>query len=292
MKIIKYFFEFIIIILLFLIFKIVGRKISSELGCFIFKIFGSYFRSKERIFSNFKKAFPNMGSDLQKKYIEEMWCNFGRTFSEYVYLKQFRKYPELHIKINGVDILETIKSKNRPTVFISGHFANFELMAMELDRKHLNIAAVYRPLNNIFLNPLMEYLRKKYICKNQIPKKIPGKLGDGTRELLRAIHKKTNIAVMVDQSITQGKKINFFNEPAFTTSIPSQLVLKYNYQIVPISILREDKHSFVMNVHDPIIIDKIIDTEISIGEKINKEIEKMILKNPGQWIWTHNRWKI
>ena len=97
---------------------------------------------------------------------------------------------------------------------------------------------------------------------------------------------------MVDQSITQGKKINFFNEPAFTTSIPSQLVLKYNYQIVPISILREDKHSFVMNVHDPIIIDKIIDTEISIGEKINKEIEKMILKNPGQWIWTHNRWKI
>jgi KDO2-lipid IV(A) lauroyltransferase len=270
----------------------VGRKISSELGCFIFKIFGSYFRSKERIFSNFKKAFPNMGSDLQKKYIEEMWCNFGRTFSEYVYLKQFRKYPELHIKINGVDILETIKSKNRPTVFISGHFANFELMAMELDRKHLNIAAVYRPLNNIFLNPLMEYWRKKYICKNQIPKKIPGKLGDGTRELLRAIHKKTNIAVMVDQSITQGKKINFFNEPAFTTSIPSQLVLKYNYQIVPISILREDKHSFVMNVHDPIIIDKIIDTELSIGEKINKEIEKMILKNPGQWIWTHNRWKI
>ncbi len=99
MKIIKYFFEFIIIILLFLIFKIVGRKISSELGCFIFKIFGSYFRSKEtNIFEFYKKLFLNMGSDLQKKYIEEMWCNFGRTFSEYVYLKQFRKYSRTSYK--------------------------------------------------------------------------------------------------------------------------------------------------------------------------------------------------
>ena len=291
MKTIKYFFEFIIIVLLFLIFKLLGRKISSELGCLIFKSFGTYFRSKERIYSNLKKAFPNISKEKKKKNINEMWCNFGRTFSEYVYLKQFREYPERHIKINGLDILESVKSQSIPTVFISGHFANFELMAMELDRKHLNIAAIYRPLNNIFLNPLMEYWRKKYICKNQIPKKIPGKKGDGTRELLKAVQKKTNIAVMVDQSITQGKKVNFFGEPAFTTSIPSQLVLKYNYQIVPISILRENKYSFVMNVHNSIIIDKKIDTELSIGEKINKEIEKMILKNPGQWIWTHNRWK-
>ena len=138
----------------------------------------------------------------------------------------------------------------------------------------------------------MEYWRKKYICTNQIPKKIPGKLGDGTRELLRSIHKKTNIAVMVDQSITQGKKINFFNEPAFTTSIPSQLVLKYNYQIVPIAIRRVKKYQFVMDIFNPISIDKKKDDEFSIGKKINEKIEEMILKNPGQWIWTHNRWKV
>ena len=292
MKIIKYFFEFIIIIFLFIIFKLLGRKLSSDLGLLISNYVGFNFRSKKRISTNFKKAFPELGSEEENKYTKEMWCNFGRTFAEYVYLKEFRENKKEHILINGSEILDLIKSNNIPTVFVSGHFANFELMAMELDRKNLNIAAIYRPLNNFFLNPLMEYWRKKYICNFQIPKKIPGKSGDGTRQFIKAVQIKTNIAVMVDQSITQGKKIDFFGEKAFTTSIPSQLALKYNYQIVPIAIRRVKKYQFVMDIFNPISIDKKKDDEFSIGKKINEKIEEMILKNPGQWIWTHNRWKV
>ena len=292
MKVIKYFFEFIIIIFLFIIFKLLGRKLSSDLGCLISSYVGFNFRSKKRISTNFKKAFPGLDNEEENKYTREMWCNFGRTFAEYVYLKEFRENKKNHIVINGSEILDLIKSSNVPTVFVSGHFANFELMAMELDRKNLNIAAIYRPLNNFFLNPLMEYWRKKYICNFQIPKKIPGRSGDGTRQFIKAVQIKTNIAVMVDQSITQGKKIDFFGEKAFTTSIPSQLALKYNYQIVPIAIRRVKKYEFVMDIFNPISIDKKKDDELSIGKKINEKIEEMILKNPGQWIWTHNRWKV
>lgn len=292
MKTIKYFLEFIIIVFLFIIFKLLGRKLSSDLGCLISNNIGFNFRSKKRISKNFKKAFPKISREEENKYIKEMWCNFGRTFAEYVYLKEFRRNKKKHMTINGIEILDLIKSSNVPVVFVSGHFANFELMAMELDRKDLNIAAIYRPLNNFFLNPLMEYWRKKYICNFQIPKKIPGRSGDGTRQFLKAVQVKTNIAVMVDQSITQGRRIDFFGEKAFTTSIPSQLALKYGYQIVPISIKRVKKYQFVIDILNPIFIDKKKDDELSIGKKINKKIEEMILKNPGQWIWTHNRWKV
>ncbi len=330
MKIIKYLLEFIIVIFLFIFFKLIGRKLSSDLGCKIAKNLGFKFKSKERTIANIKRAFPTLDTLNEQKYLEEMWCNIGRTFSEYVYLKNFRE-DSGHIILEGMEILDQIKSTKKPTVFISGHFANFELMAMELDRNNLNIAAIYRPLNNIFLNPLMEFWRKKYICnfqipkkipgkegngtkallkavhnKNplmefwrkkyicnfQIPKKIPGKEGNGTKALLKAVHNKSNIAVMVDQAITQGTKINFFNEPAFTTSIPSQLALKYNYQIIPISIERLDKYYFKMKILNPILIDLNNDNEQTIGLKINQEIEKIIIANPGQWIWTHNRWKV
>ena len=291
MKIIKYFLEFIIVIFLFIFFKIIGRKLSSDLGCKIAKNLGFKFKSKERTIANIRRAFPTLDTLNKQKYLEEMWCNIGRTFSEYVYLKNFRE-DSGHIILEGMEILDQIKSTKKPTVFISGHFANFELMAMELDRNNLNIAAIYRPLNNIFLNPLMEFWRKKYICNFQIPKKIPGKEGNGTKALLKAVHNKNNIAVMVDQAITQGTKINFFNEPAFTTSIPSQLALKYNYQIVPISIKRLDKYYFKMKILNPIPIDPNNDNEQTIGVKINQEMEKIILANPGQWIWTHNRWKV
>ena len=291
MKIIKYLLEFIIVIFLFIFFKLIGRKLSSDLGCKIAKNLGFKFKSKERTIANIKRAFPTLDTLNKQKYLEEMWCNIGRTFSEYVYLKNFRE-DSGHIILEGMEILDQIKSTKKPTVFISGHFANFELMAMELDRNNLNIAAIYRPLNNIFLNPLMEFWRKKYICNFQIPKKIPGKEGNGTKALLKAVHNKNNIAVMVDQAITQGTKINFFNEPAFTTSIPSQLALKYNYQIVPISIKRLDKYYFKMKILNPIPIDPNNDNEQTIGVKINQEMEKIILANPGQWIWTHNRWKV
>ena len=291
MKIIKYLLEFIIVIFLFIFFKLIGRKLSSDLGCKIAKNLGFKFKSKERTIANIRRAFPALDTLNEQKYLEEMWCNIGRTFSEYVYLKNFRE-DSGHIILEGMEILDQIKSTKKPTVFISGHFANFELMAMELDRNNLNIAAIYRPLNNIFLNPLMEFWRKKYICNFQIPKKIPGKEGNGTKALLKAVHNKNNIAVMVDQAITQGTKINFFNEPAFTTSIPSQLALKYNYQIVPISIERLDKYYFKMKILNPIPIDPNNDNEQTIGVKINQEMEKIILANPGQWIWTHNRWKV
>ena len=291
MKIIKYLLEFIIVIFLFIFFKLIGRKLSSDLGCKIAKNLGFKFKSKERTIANIRRAFPALDTLNEQKYLEEMWCNIGRTFSEYVYLKNFRE-DSGHIILEGMEILDQIKSTKKPTVFISGHFANFELMAMELDRNNLNIAAIYRPLNNIFLNPLMEFWRKKYICNFQIPKKIPGKEGNGTKALLKAVHNKNNIAVMVDQAITQGTKINFFNEPAFTTSIPSQLALKYNYQIVPISIKRLDKYYFKMKILNPIPIDPNNDNEQTIGVKINQEMEKIILANPGQWIWTHNRWKV
>ena len=292
MKAIKYFIEFIVIISLFLIFKLLGRKIASDLGCIIANFAGSSFRSKKRVEKNLQKAFPKISNIDKKIYIQEMWCNFGRTFAEYVYLKNFRQNKENHIKVDGMEIVDLLKLSNAPVVFISGHFANFELMAMELDRRNLNIAAIYRPLNNFFLNPLMEYWRKKYICNFQIPKKIPGKKSDGTRKFLKAVQNKINIAVMVDQSVTQGKRITFFNEQAFTTSIPAQLALKYNYQIVPVTITRIKKYQFVMNIFQPLSIDRKKDNELTIGKKINQTVEEMVIKNPGQWIWTHNRWKI
>ena len=105
-----------------------------------------------------------------------MWSNIGRTFAEYIFLKDFKfnRTNFDHMKINGTNYLDEIKRNNEPAIFYSGHFANFELMAMELDKFGIKCAAIYRPLNNFFLNPIMEYLRMKYICPNQIPK---GRMG-------------------------------------------------------------------------------------------------------------------
>jgi len=286
MKKIKYFVEFIIIGIFFLIFKILGLKISSFLGGVLGNIFGPLFRSKKLIQSNILKALPNLNETQVKNIMGKMWNNYGRILSEYMFIKKFReKKFQKNIIIEGENILEKVKYEKEPVIFISGHFNNFELMAMQIEMSGIDLAAIYRPLNNIFINIIMEKIRKKYICKNQIKKGM-----QGMRELLSMFKNGTSIALMIDQRVSEGIKLNFFGTKAYTTTIPAQFVKKFNCKIVPIYIERNSGINFRINVEKPIEYEKDASLE-KITQDLNFRLEKMILKNPSQWIWSHNRWK-
>ncbi len=291
MKIFKYFFEFLIIISLFSIFKIIGLRNASSLGSILGRIIGPIFRSKKITKQNIEIGLGKINKQKETEIINNMWSNIGRTFSEYVFLKDFKfnRTNFNHMKINGVKYLDEIKKNNKPVIFYSGHLANFELMAMEINKSGVKLAAIYRPLNNFFLNPLMEYLRMKYICPNQIPK---GRIG--MREIISKVKDGYSIALMVDQRVSEGPRALFFNKPAHTTTIPAQLALKYNCKLVPISLERKEGPSFEMTIHEPYKIEKSGNDEEdtkNITLKINQIMEKIIIKNPKQWIWSHNRWK-
>ena len=282
----KYFIQFILIVPLFLFFKLTGLNIASFLGGKLFEIIGPLFRSKHVIHSNIKKAFPRISLKDIKKITKQMWNNYGRVFSEYMFIKDYRNNLfKSHITIKGQVILKNIKKNNKPVIFISGHLSNFELMAMTIEKFGIKLAAIYRPLNNHFLNILMERIRKKHICKHQIRKGI-----GGLREIVKLNKIGFSTALMIDQRVSQGIKSNFFNHLAFTTTIPAQLIKKYNYPIVPLFIERYEGTKFKITVQDPIHFSKQ-NSENEITEKLNNILEKMILINPGQWIWSHNRWK-
>ena len=175
MRIIKYFIEFILIIIFFFIFKILGYKNATNLGEVIGKKFGPLFRSNYKIKKNLENSKIGNSEKDRKIIINNMWGNYGRIFAEYMYIKKYRKNNlSNNIEIIGQNILEEIKNNNKPVIFISGHFNNFELMAMHIEKSGVDLAAIYRPLNNKFLNPLMEKIRMKYICKKQIKKGISG----------------------------------------------------------------------------------------------------------------------
>jgi len=288
MKIFKYFLQFLIILSLFIIFKIIGLQKASFLGGYLGKIFGPLFRSKKIIEKNLKICFKEIDSREIEKISLGMWTNIGRTFSEYVFLKNFKKKNNL-IKLHGSEYLDEIKISNKPVVFISGHFANFELMPMQLNNCGIKLASMYRPLNNFFLNPILEYQRLKYVSPILIKK---GR--SSIRELLSKIKNGYSIALLVDQRVSEGKKVEFFNCPALTTTIPAQISLRFNCKIVPVYIERLSDINFEITIHKPLEYKKSGNHDkdsYDLTLQINKKIEKMILKNPKQWLWTHNRWK-
>jgi len=291
MKNIKYFLEALIIYPIFLIIKILGINIGRKISTFLFLKVGSLFRSNENIKKNISNAYENLTEDEKNNIVNDMWTNYGLTFAEYIFMEKFRKnkFSKSQISIKGMGILQNVIKSGEPAIFISGHFANFELMAMELEKSKIKLAAIYRPLNNFFINPFMVYIRKKYICKNQIKKGI-----GGTKEIIDLIKKKNSIALMVDQRLGESKRYPFFGKPAHTTTLPAQLALKFNCKIIPIFLKRDKNNFFLMEILNPIDFEKTADFEKdkeNITIKINQIIEEMIKRNPGQWIWTHGRWK-
>ena len=286
MKKIKYLIEFFFIIIFFLIFKLLGYKIASIFGSFLLSILGPLFRSKKIIKNNIQISLDLSDENEISKIINNMWSNYGRILSDYIFIKNFRLGKlNNYIKIEGNEILEKIKTEKKPVIFISGHFNNFELMAMEIEKSGINLAAIYRPLNNIFLNKIVERIRKKYICKNQIKKGV-----SGIRKMIEFYNKNFSIALMIDQRVSEGIYSNFFGKPALTTSIPAKMVKKFGCKIVPIYIERINKINYKMKIFEPMSFEKTDSLE-SITNNLNIWLEKMIKNNPNQWIWSHNRWK-
>jgi len=285
MKKIAYFFEFILIKILFFLFQLIGYRLSSNLGFFIGRLIGPIFRSKKIIIQNLKKANIQHSENLSL-IASNVLGNYGRIFAEYIYLKKFRNNElKKYISIDGLEHLENLKKNKKRAVFISGHFNNFELMAMEIEKAGIDLAAIYRPLNNVFLNKTMEQIRKEYICKNQIKK---GRAG--SREIIKKLSEGKSIALMIDQRVREGEKVKFFDNLATTTTIPAQLAKKYNCELVPIYIERKESNYFKIYISKPIKVGKTKSIQ-QITEFLNQVLEKMILKNVDQWIWTHDRWK-
>ena len=286
MKYIKYFFEFLFSIFFFLFFKIIGPKLSSKISGKIFEIIGPFFRSKKVIYNNIKRALPEIDENNLKNIENLMWNNYGRIFAEYIFLKDFR-YGKLasNVQIEGQEILNDIKENNKQVIFISGHLSNFELMAMFIEKSGINLSAIYRPLNNIFLNGIMENIRKKYICKNQIKKGLAG-----LKKLIKLKKKNYSTALMIDQRVSEGILSPLFNEKALTTTIPAQLVKKFNIPIVPVYIERIDGLKFKITINQPLSFPQDTSQQ-QITDDLNQILEKFILSKPENWIWSHNRWK-
>ena len=283
-KTFNYFTQSIFIYFFFILGRILGVDLSRKLFSFLFLKVGPFFKSKKIISDNLLIFDKTIKEDQIDKIVSNMWKNYGMTFIEYIFLDYFKRNKS-HIIIEGQENLEKIIKDKKPAIFVSGHFANYELMSMEITKMGIELAAIYRPLNNFFLNPFMEYLRKKYVCGNQIKKGI-----NGVRETIEFINKGVSIALMVDQRVSEGEKINFFGKQALTTTLPAQLSIKYSLPIIPVFIERTIEKKFKIKFFNE-INPLNMESKTNLTLRVNKVLEEMIVKNPNEWIWTHNRWK-
>ena len=233
-------------------------------------------------------AFPDADETQINSWLKAQWKNTGRTFGEFPLMHRLKVFEDDRVTIIGQDKLDALIASGKPAVIVTGHFANWEVMAAVLTQSGLPVQITYRKINNPYIDKRVRDQRLAYGTKLLVAKSG----ARGARQILDALAKGESVALMNDQKFNQGLALPFFGVDAMTAPGPTRLALRSSAALQPISITR-DKAQFTMTFHDPIELaksgDDAADTEAGV-KQINGFLEDRIREHPDQWFWVHRRW--
>jgi len=229
--------------------------------------------------ANLKLCFPKLPYAKRQKILLDTWQHFGSIIGEFTHWENMsdQEFEE------RVSIVNPDKIPRERAIILSAHFGNWELFSKIFKQNKCKINFVYRPMNNPYTNQFINQLRS-----NEYTTLIP-KGQAGVKKIIEKINDKQMIGLFVDQKLSEGISVPFFNAMAMTTPLPANLALKYKIPLIPANIIRTGEAQYSVEFFKPIIITQS-DTTQSITHKINKIFESWIEQYPQQWFWFHNRW--
>ena len=282
-----YFIQFLLTIIIFFIFRLLPINFVSIIGGKIFQIFGPYFKSHQIAILNVKKVFNESDQSEINKIVSKSWQNLGKTFIEFTILNRLLNNKNHRIEIIGKNYLDQIIENKEQVIFFGIHQANWEILVPSLDRLGIKLGAIYRHINNPFINSFIINLRNKTLKSKETFYTPKGK--ESAKQILSAINDGKSMILLIDQKDSAGHNIKLFNYFVKTQIGFLKIAKKNNLKLIPIQAIRKKINNFKIIVHPPLNSFDKIDDDIKNMSIIHKIIEKWIKDNPSQWLWQHKR---
>ncbi len=266
--------------------RLLGVERASGFGGKLLRTLGPLTGTHKTVTRNLRIAFPDMDEGERKSLAVDQWEQTGRTFAELAVMD--RLTPESgRIDLVGMERLHAIRDSGKPVVLISGHLANFEVMAAVIMAAGVPCQVTYRAANNPYVDALIRQSRERYGIKLFAPK------GDGTRELMAGMKRGESIALLVDQKYSQGPEVEFFGQPVNASPGAARMALKFGTVMQPLSVVRLPGVRFRVTAHEPIAVpdtgDKAADVRAGV-QAANRFVEDRVREHPVDWFWVHKRW--
>jgi KDO2-lipid IV(A) lauroyltransferase len=259
----------------------------SDFGAWLFRKLGPLTGAHRVAETNLRIVFPDASDAEIARLLDAQWAETGRWMFEFPILDRIADDPG-RIEIEGRERLEALVRGAGPAVLISGHFSNFDVMAVAIVRSGVACQITYRATNNPFIDRRIVESRRRYGVTLFAPKGT-----DGARELFRAIARGESVALLNDQKFNGGVASPLFGVMAHTAPGPSTFALRFGIPIQPLSVQRTGKARFKVIAHEPFQLADTGDRNADIAEgvrRINAFMEDRILARPAEWFWVHRRW--
>lgn len=266
--------------------RLIGVEAASAFGGGLLRVLGPLTGTHRTVRRNLQIAFPGMDPAERERLAVDQWDQTGRTFAELAVMD--RLTPEGgRVDVVGLERLHAVRDSGRPVVLISGHLANFEVMAAVIMAAGVPCQVTYRAANNPYVDALIRKSRERYGIRLFAPK------GDGTRELMAGMKRGDSIALLVDQKYNQGPEVEFFGQPVNASPGAARLALKFGTVMLPLSVVRLPGVRFRVTAHEPI---PVVDRGDKAGavldgiQAANRFVEDRVREVPVDWFWVHKRW--
>lgn len=270
--------------------RILPFRFVSWLGGALLRLIGPRTSKHHIAKTNMRIAFPDATDAEMKRYLRDQWDNTGRTFAEFALTDRIRAFDDNPPRNGTTVTVEGLHHflDNAPAILISGHFANWEVMAGVVTQAPVPVRLTYRRINNPLIDKRVREQREAYGTKFLIQKSTHR----GGRELFQALRSGESIAIMNDQKFNTGVEVPFFGKAAMTAQGAVRLALKTKRPIVPAVVIR-DGPRFRVKFYPPLEWERIGEraADVEAGVRvITGFLEDRIRENPAQWFWVHRRW--
>jgi KDO2-lipid IV(A) lauroyltransferase len=259
----------------------------SDFGSWLVRRLGPLTGSHRVAETNLRIAFPKASDAEIAALLDAQWSELGRSFAEFAILDRILAEPG-RVEVEGFERLQVIGREKRPTVLISGHFSNFEVMAWAIVQAGIACQVTYRAANNPYIDERIRRGRQRYGVSLFAPKGL-----EGARELMRALNRGESIALLNDQKYNGGVAAPLFGEMAHTAPGPSSFALRFGVPLQPLSVERREKARFRVIAHEPIVLEDTGDRDADIEagvRRVNAFVEDRVRARPAEWWWVHKRW--
>lgn len=271
------------------VFALLPIEKASALGGWALRKLGPLLPAHRTAMINAKLVFPDLGEAGTRRLTMAAWDNLGRLGGEFPHMDKMRPYEaDGRVKVRGLAHLEAIQNSGEPAVIITGHFANWEVMAAAICQSGLTARVSYRHANNPHIDARITAIRHGYGVPH-----LSAKGEGGAREMLLALQDGQSVTFMNDQKFNRGIDAPFFGHALKTAPGPARLARRFDVPLLPVSITRLPKARFIVTFHPPIMPDKGTDKSVAIANtvaRINGFLEDQIRAHPEDWFWVHRRW--
>ncbi len=265
---------------------------ASNIGGAVARAVGPLVPVSRVALDNLRAATPELTAAERGRIVRGVWENLGRTAAELPHLGRLKQNTPSGPgwEISDPALIADIAARGGPTIFVTGHIGNWELLATAGTAYGIKLSSMYRAAGNQHVDALINSLRAEATGAT-VPMFAKG--ADGARRAAGHLAKKGYLGLLVDQKLNEGLRARFFGLPAMTTTAPAVFALHYRCPVIPIHVRRLGPARLRVEIEPPLPLPDTGDRQADIAlltQRINDTIEHWIRADPASWLWLHRRW--